>query len=345
VVLACDQGHPVLVRRGCDDRSCPDCQPRLARRMFVRVRRGAEKARENGCRLAHVGFSVPNVHHLDGAVLDGLHRAFSALWRQRPVQRWLAGLYRHTEVTFSEERGWHPHLHALAALRPGWVDYGELERSLAMRWHRQTGCTADCPDKLASLDHRRRRRLAKREAGDAWDGVAWDAGHPAPSGCTRGGSVWLGDVLPPGADPDEAVHEVCKYVVKPLAVQAADGPPGFDTKAAEVAIAIRKRRLGQGYGVFFRLPKDDEPAPACCRTCERHNERVRAAFAAGTDPGPDPELADPDAGYVDTALRYEGSPRQVWRRAAGGDERSGRILARLRTEHPELWGAGAPPDS
>ena len=171
------------------------------------------------------------------------------------------------------------------------------------------------------------------------------AAHPAPPGCTQGGSAWLGDVLPPDADPDSAVQYICKYVTKPLALVAAGGPDDIDAKLAQVALAIRGRRLGQGYGVFFGVAKDEEPAPACCRRCEQHNEGVRAAFSAGTDPGPSPAMPDPNVGYVDPSLRFEGRPRQVWRRAVDGDQRARRIVTRLRIEHPQLWGSMRPPST
>ncbi len=322
-VLACERGHARPICVGCDDRLCPDCAPGLAGRGAAQVRHVMGEARAAGVRVVHAVFTLGTIERLEpGTLQERLHRPLSRLLRQRPVAARLAGAYRCTEVT-RRGNGWHAHLHVLLALAPGFVDYGDLGRDLAKRWHGLTGCSPDCPAKLASFD--------------------------GEDGCSRGGSVWLGDVLnlrdnrpEARAKADDLVEELAKYVTKPVLLEEEDGR--VDPRVAELSRAIHGLRLRQGYGVFFGLGRTD-PAPATCARCEEHNEHVRRSFDTGEDPGPDRGMLDPDAGYVDTTMRCIGSLDGVWRKAVEGNRLARRAVAWLRRHHPELWGDLSPPNT
>lgn len=341
VVYACQAAHPRAVPVRCRHRLCPECQRTLAAEAAADVRRCLDAARVQGLRVAHLVLTAPTVPEVTGEVLGTVHRAVGRLWRtvglglEGEVRQdgsqtgaRLAGLYRSTEAAPAEGGGWHVHVHCLVALAPGFMDYGELGRDLALRWHGLTGCERDCPVKVASL-----------EGGG--------------KGCTAGGSAWLGDVLNLRDDRPErrrAVEdlaaEVAKYVVKGLSLVDDEGEVSPEV-VGPLAAAIAHRRLRQGYGGFTGLGPAGPGEGASCRICEAHNAAVGTWDAGGRQGEPPPPGAPglPQGEYVEAGLRWEGTPQRLERLAGRGDPRAARILWRLYAEHPELWGEDgrAPP--
>jgi hypothetical protein len=326
MALACGEGHVTLTHEGCDNRLCPSCQPAMAMRTKEHAYELAEWSMAQGLRLVHAVFTVPNTKDISSEKVGEMQKKWGFnLRRRKAFKDWVAGAYRSTELV----RGaggwdWHPHLHSMLALRPGFKDYGELMRELALEWHGLTGCSVTCKVKRQSL---------KMQPADIAD---WDSS----AGCRKGGSVWLGRVIEPmGKDSAalarSAAFEVAKYVTKGSEFWVDDGAGGYvDPSIADVARAIRGRSLTQKYGVFRKLKRVKHPSG--CRDCSASNLTLidrwhRACEAVLIGPHPEPPR------LLNEHLVRLGTADLVSMRAAMGDAVCIEADRLLRAIRPDLY--------
>ena len=335
LVLSCAKGHTKLVIENCMHRLCPLCRSPVAMRRQRKVQAMVRLAQDEGLRLAHLVLTVPNVGAIDKQYVQELHRSFWKLTRRMRLDRHVAGWIRCTELTRSGEQ-WHPHLHCIVALKPGFVNYGWLAFNMAMMWHGYTGCSDQCVDKGASMaDDNKDAAFWLGEKGRRF-GMQLERG----GGCSHGGSAWLGDVLTPRdgryeRQGQDVAAEVCKYVTKGLEAGEETGTP-----LRQLAESIHRVRLAAAYGIFYGvgrrvvLPEADRLCPVCWERLEKEL-RNRSAWTPVVGPrGPPPDVED----AVEAArFQFLGSPMVVWRKAQDGDVVATLALRRLHSAHPELW--------
>ncbi len=110
---------------------CPYCASRVSRTRSEELRLGIEHAREDGLTVSLLTFTVQ--HHAGQSLEWLLGAATRTQRRLRGSRRWRAwaaaagyrGAVRNLEVTYGEDTGWHPHIHAIyvtdASLTPASV--------------------------------------------------------------------------------------------------------------------------------------------------------------------------------------------------------------------------------
>ena len=305
ILLSCAKAHVKPIKQRCDSRLCPTCIRRLAQLRKRTAFKYVQRAAELGYRVAHFILTVPNTREL-GSLRELMAKVTK--WKSRVrVSHNLAGISANLEVVWSSDRGWHPHIHCLIALRTsrerdrlnhGVFEYGELERQLVMEWHDLTGCSHACVVKRRSM-------------------------NGAERGCRAGGSADLEDVVEPATRHGRKVaREVAKYVTKLSDHQDGDQlNPGL----GDLAVAIHGMQLGRAYGVFHRkhFPKDATKSKAAqCEVCLELNEVY--------------EWQVPPKQWSDPSLHYRGPPSQLWVAAIKGSEVARACLEDLAKRFPKL---------
>ncbi len=343
-VYSCDiPGHkPEWYARSCDHRICPTCQPRLAGRRKSTAFAAVKKAIAEGGdgQLSHFVFTIPNQAKLRADDLRALAKKVTRWFRRVRVSANVAGVYRNLEVSWDQDSGWHPHVHAFLMLksprtrtktRHGLWDWGEMQRQLILEWHELTGCSRTCAAKIASLAEKSGHLTLDQH--DRWIGRG--------GGCKRGGSAWLGDIYNcrdlrsgSGCDVWADAHQVSKYIAKGIWAwpedQADDGVPfdigdlGIQVGARELADltrAVKGVRLSCGMGFFFGVRhQEDAREGLICETCLEHN------------------LAHPTGPRFPQTMHNRGSPEFLKYQAETlGDEAAAILLATLAISCPELW--------
>lgn len=127
-------GAKVATALSCDSRFCVRCAKKRVRRIVEGYRGQLRRP------VRHIVLTVPNAQKAEDLplALYVLVEGFKRL-RRRRIWRGKRGLYS-VEVTWSRERGFHPHLHILVEWS-GWVNYDEVHRV----WReitRRLGCEA-----------------------------------------------------------------------------------------------------------------------------------------------------------------------------------------------------------
>ncbi len=110
--------------------------------------------------------TVPNEHTLEGLckALETLTKGFSKLRRHKLWPKGTKGVWS-LEITWSEDKGYHPHIHAVVDLP--WIDF----RWLAKAWHDLTGAK-HCPDVTRPRNQEERENLpyeAIKYVSKAWE--------------------------------------------------------------------------------------------------------------------------------------------------------------------------------
>jgi hypothetical protein len=162
-----------------------------------------------------------NVPVLTWEILGDMSAAFTALMRRKYVRQRVRGAIRSIEVTWNFFSGtWHPHIHVL--FDSDWMD----KEILAKLW------TEEC----------QRFKSLRFETLRPW----WYEKFDIPEKQKN----YFVDMRQADAD---AIHEVAKYITKPIDVIRA----GAD-KVVEFLIAIKCRRLYEKYGTLRNIKIDWE---------------------------------------------------------------------------------------
>lgn len=102
----------------CKDRLCPMCNWRRSLKIFLRVSKVMDELELQGYRFLFLTLTVRNCSGKDlKKTTDTLLKAYTKLLRRASVKRAVHGTYRAFEVTYSENKFWHPHLHAILAVK------------------------------------------------------------------------------------------------------------------------------------------------------------------------------------------------------------------------------------
>lgn len=109
----------------CQLRTCPLCIARRARKSAYRLSRVLETVeRQHGARYVFLTLTIRNVEGPDlGAALSQLTAAWDRLCKQRQIKRSVGGWFRAIEITRGSgelDHGYHPHLHVILAVPPGY---------------------------------------------------------------------------------------------------------------------------------------------------------------------------------------------------------------------------------
>lgn len=247
-------GAMIYVPIRCKVRACRHCCRSRVARELARYKEGIASFRSP----ALLTFTVPNVMTPEElpAAIENLTKNFERLRRHRIWSKSIRGLWS-LEITWSEAKGFHPHLHVLADFP--WVSDYEREL-LVIAWSELTGAKHHVDIKRAKTPEER--------AGLAREGIkyvmkAWELDPAAlrailavigrrkllnSFGGLRAGEKHSSDALCPG----------CKA---PLA-WAFQNFARFNQSAAEAALDSL-RMAGEGYRVFtdWIYPDDDDTGP------------------------------------------------------------------------------------
>lgn len=176
VCTACGRTH--TVRRRCDLKWCPACQPLLARRTIDRFKPVMKLIRWP----LFITLTCRNYANADGA--RNVRRAFTKLRRHRWWRRAVRGGVAQVELV-NTGKGWHPHVHALCDCR--WLSI-----------------TVAPPAPRASQQRVKEiARAACAEVAAAWSDCL------GRRGSVKVRRVWVRD----GGDISDAMKEVLKYSV------------------------------------------------------------------------------------------------------------------------------------
>lgn len=109
----------------CQLRMCPLCIARRAKKSAYRLSRVLEIVeQQHGAKYIFLTLTIENVSGPElGDALALLTKAWDRLCHQRQFQRSVGGWFRAIEITrgsFELDRGYHPHLHVILAVEPGY---------------------------------------------------------------------------------------------------------------------------------------------------------------------------------------------------------------------------------
>ena len=112
----CGEFH-VYTTRLCRDRLCPNCGWTLARKRAQETMRALNELRAcTRCEVFHMVLTIQHSRWDDlKTLLRTLTQAYGALLRS-DLFRHCLGSVRSVEITFHEEHGFHPHIHAVVAM-------------------------------------------------------------------------------------------------------------------------------------------------------------------------------------------------------------------------------------
>ncbi len=152
----------IFIPTSCDVRTCQHCGKARTGRELARYADGIAAFRHP----ALLTLTVPNVDDLDDLpeALETLTKGFERLRRHKRWPKGAKGIWS-LEVTWSEHKGFHPHIHAVVDLP--WVDFGWL----AEAWEKLTGAKAH-PDVKRPQNEEQRANLpfeALKYVSKAWE--------------------------------------------------------------------------------------------------------------------------------------------------------------------------------
>lgn len=112
----CGEFH-VYNTRLCRDRLCPNCGWTLARKRALATMRALNELRAcTDCEVYHMVLTIQHERHSDlKTLLRTLTQGYGKLLRSDLFKHSL-GSARSVEITFHEEHGFHPHIHAVVAM-------------------------------------------------------------------------------------------------------------------------------------------------------------------------------------------------------------------------------------
>lgn len=111
----------------CQLRLCPLCLARRAKKSAFRLSRVLDMVEQQyGAKYIFLTLTMRNVSGPElGDALGQLTKAWDRLCKQRPVKRALRGAFRAIEITRGDgkrkdDKGYHPHIHVIGAVDPGY---------------------------------------------------------------------------------------------------------------------------------------------------------------------------------------------------------------------------------
>lgn len=128
----CAQGHSeskkLIGASFCRQRLCPMCQWRRSLLVAGQVRAVAHEAsKDHSARFLLLTLTIKNCQPDEIAdVYTRLTRSYSKLLKYKDVRSVVLGSFRAIETTISHGKGFHPHIHALVAVRPSYFKKGYL---------------------------------------------------------------------------------------------------------------------------------------------------------------------------------------------------------------------------
>lgn len=124
----------------CKVRLCPMCQWRRAAKVQAQMMQVFDQLRPDGYRYLLLTLTIPNPdgEHLKETI-DQMHKGWDKLMKRREVKRVLQGFYRSLEVTHNLEKNtYHPHFHAILAVKPSYFKKGYIKRDTWLEYWQQS---------------------------------------------------------------------------------------------------------------------------------------------------------------------------------------------------------------
>lgn len=123
----------------CQLRLCPMCIARRAKKAAYRLSRVLDLVEQkHGYKYIFLTLTARNVAGPElGDALAQLTKAWDKLMKQRPVKRAVKGYFRSIEITRGtggRDKGYHPHLHAIMAVEPGYFWRGSPDYITQAEW-------------------------------------------------------------------------------------------------------------------------------------------------------------------------------------------------------------------
>lgn len=107
------------VRSFCKDKFCPVCQIRNRKSDFNKNKTTAEHIVKNfpAAKFFHVTMTIKNTVVINKSILTDMNTAFGKLVKRKKVCKNLLGYYKSLEITYSDKKDFHPHIHAVFAFK------------------------------------------------------------------------------------------------------------------------------------------------------------------------------------------------------------------------------------
>lgn len=129
----------VVAGNYCNLRLCPACTARRATKAAVRLSHVLHCVREEHPNTQYIFLTLTIKNAGKGELVNALNdliAGWNRLLKQRAVERAVKGWFRAVEITYSKDKGYHPHIHAILAVeidyflptsnlyitQPNWVD-------------------------------------------------------------------------------------------------------------------------------------------------------------------------------------------------------------------------------
>lgn len=124
----------------CQLRLCPMCMARRAKRAAYKLSKVLNMVEaEHDARFLFLTLTIRNCEGTElGNTIEHLIRAWDRFRDQRQIQRSVRGWFRALEVT-RRDKGYHPHLHVILAVEPGYFTDPKLylpQNELVRRWRK-----------------------------------------------------------------------------------------------------------------------------------------------------------------------------------------------------------------
>lgn len=154
----------------CDLRLCPVCTGRRAMKNALKLSQVMNETETRyGYQFLFLTLTVESCEGDKlGAALSQLTAGWNRLMQQRPVLRAVKGWFRAIEITHGRETGYHPHIHAILAVEPGY-----FKRSSG-QYITQAGWVARW-QKAAQLSYKPVVHIQKTKGGKGGMGAALEA--------------------------------------------------------------------------------------------------------------------------------------------------------------------------
>lgn len=236
-------GSAIAIPHSCRVRLCPDCERSRAARMVGKVVEIAIEA------LRAVMWTL-TIRNVPRGELKRSHEvigdAYRRLRRHRVMAGARGGIYSLETTWDGRGQTWHPHLHVL--MDGPWITWGDMRDAwrgaTCDAWRsalRTRPSTGGRPGRLPRCPH-----------------LVDEQGRPI-GGCRGSWMVWVSPLKGSPGSPEwiEGVRETIKYVSKGLLGRDGRLDPDLTPAAiAELLLALRHRRLVNGWGTFRRI-KDE----------------------------------------------------------------------------------------
>lgn len=151
----------------CQLRLCPMCMARRAKRAAYKLSKVLDMVEvEHDARFLFLTLTIRNCEGPElGNTIDALTKGWYRLMEQRQIERSVRGWFRALEVT-RRDKGYHPHLHVILAVEPGYFTDPKLylpQNELVQRWRKALRVDYD-PSVRISVTRARGEKAAGKAA-------------------------------------------------------------------------------------------------------------------------------------------------------------------------------------